>query len=83
MNIIIWIMFGAVAGIIAHVIDRKPAQGGLIGAIAFGVFGALTGGILANTLFDTQIMIFDVASSILAITVSLFLLLIHRTALSF
>lgn len=82
MNVIAWILFGTIAGIVAHAVDTKPAQGGLLGSVVFGISGALIGGFIANVLFSANVLVFDPISLILAAALCLFLLLVHRTALS-
>lgn len=77
MNLLSWILFGAIVGIITHSIqqDRNTS---MPGAITLGIAGAITGGILAIILFQGQMHGFDLTSFILAAGGSLFLLSIGR-----
>lgn len=78
MNIIAWVVFGLIVGLIANAIDPKPSQGGLLGAIILGIVGALVGGFLGNLIFGVGVSGFDVQSFALAILGSLLLLFIGR-----
>lgn len=79
MNIFIWSLFGLIAGMVAHILDNRPARGGVTGAIAFGMLGALVGGFVANYLFGIELMRFDLVSLLIAVFGSLTILLVHRT----
>lgn len=48
MNLLIWVVLGAVAGFIANYI--KPNSFGTIGTIITGIIGAFLGGYLGNML---------------------------------
>lgn len=78
MNILSWILFGLIAGIIANLIDPRPAQGGILGAIVLGIVGALLGGFLANLFFGLEITGFNITSFIIAVAGSLLVLVIGR-----
>ena len=82
MNILAWIIFGLVVGVIANYIDPRPAYGGIIGAIVLGILGALVGGFLSSLLFGIGITGFDISSLIIAVLGSLLLLLIARAVRS-
>lgn len=73
-----WIIFGLIVGIIANIIDPRPAAGGILGAIVLGVVGALVGGFLGNLLFGVGISGFNLSSFIVAILGSLLLLFVSR-----
>ncbi len=79
MNIFIWLLFGLIAGMVAHLLDSRPARGGITAAIAFGMLGAFIGGLAANYLFGVQLMRFDLVSLLIAVFGSLTILLVHRT----
>lgn len=78
MNIGSWIVFGLIAGIIANMLDYRPARGGIVGAIILGIAGALVGGFLGNTIFGIGVTGFNLSSFIVAVVGSLILLLIGR-----
>jgi uncharacterized membrane protein YeaQ/YmgE (transglycosylase-associated protein family) len=48
LNIIIWILLGAMAGWIAHTLMKDESQMGLVASIIVGIAGASIGGFLMN-----------------------------------
>jgi uncharacterized membrane protein YeaQ/YmgE (transglycosylase-associated protein family) len=74
MNIISWLLFGLIAGIIANTIDPSPERGGLLGAVVLGVLGALLGGLLSNLIFGIGINGFNLPSLLIAVGGSLVVL---------
>jgi len=54
MNIIAWIILGAIAGYLAGFLVRGDEGLGVIGHIVLGIVGALVGGFLAGVLFNTD-----------------------------
>jgi uncharacterized membrane protein YeaQ/YmgE (transglycosylase-associated protein family) len=50
INLIIWILFGALAGWIASMIMGRDAQMGALANIIVGIIGAVVGGFLMNLL---------------------------------
>lgn len=82
MNFISWIIFGAVAGFLANLIDSNPDKGGLLGTVILGILGALLGGFLGNLLFGIEVTGFNLTSFVLAIIGSLILLGLERALTS-
>lgn len=78
MNIISWVVFGLVVGVIANFIDPSPARGGLFGTILLGILGALLGGFLGDLLFGVGVSGFNLTSFIVAVVGSLLVLVIAR-----
>lgn len=78
MNIIAWIVFGAIVGWIANLIDPTPARRGFLGAIVLGILGALLGGFLGSLLFGVDITGFNLSSFIVAVIGALVLLFVGR-----
>lgn len=78
MNIVSWILFGLIVGIVANAIDPEPARGGLISAILLGIVGALIGGFLSELIFGVGVTGFNLTSFLIAIAGSLVLLFIGR-----
>jgi len=66
MNVIGWIVFGMIVGVIANLIDPRPSSGGILGAIVLGVIGAVVGGFLGNVLFGIGVTGFNIQSFIVA-----------------
>jgi uncharacterized membrane protein YeaQ/YmgE (transglycosylase-associated protein family) len=46
MNILLWIIFGAIAGWIASIIMKTDGQQGTLTDIILGIVGAIVGGFL-------------------------------------
>src|SRR3954454_20338560 len=69
MNIIAWIILGAIAGYLAGLLVRGDEGLGVIGHIVLGIVGALVGGFLAGLLFNTNPIDgpFDLSSIITAV----------------
>ena len=78
MNIISWILFGLLVGIVANAIDPQKHRGGLLGSILLGVGGALVGGLIANLFFGMNTATFTLSSFLVAVGGALFLLLAGR-----
>lgn len=74
MNILSWILFGLIVGIVANTIDPSDNHGGVLGAILLGIIGSLVGGLLANLIFGVGVTGFDIASFIVAVGGSLMVL---------
>ena len=68
MGLITWLIFGAVAGWLASLINRTNRQQGWIGNIVLGIVGALVGGFLWNLITDADGSLdFTVGSLIIAV----------------
>ena len=78
MNIILWIIFGGIAGWIASLIMNTSNQQGLLANVIIGIFGALLGGWLMNFLGESGVSGFDLYSFIVALFGSVVLLAIAK-----
>jgi uncharacterized membrane protein YeaQ/YmgE (transglycosylase-associated protein family) len=76
LNIILWILFGALAGWIASMIMGRNAQMGALANIVVGIIGAFLGGILMNALGFAGNTGFNLYSLIVAIIGAIVLLFI-------
>ena len=76
MNFLSWALFGLIVGIVAHAIDPKPEQGGIIGSIVLGLAGSLVGGFLADLFFGVSLSGFDFSSFTVAVVGSLVILFV-------
>jgi uncharacterized membrane protein YeaQ/YmgE (transglycosylase-associated protein family) len=52
MNIIAWLVLGAIAGYLAGFLVKGDEGYGVIGHVVLGIVGALVGGFLASLLFN-------------------------------
>lgn len=82
MNLLYWILFGFIAGVVAQVIDPAPNNGGFLGSIVLGILGSLVGGFLGNVIFGIGITGFDITSMLLAVLGSLLILSLGRALTS-
>lgn len=79
MNILAWVVFGLVVGVIANYVDPKPSYGGIAGAVILGIVGSLVGGFLSSLLLGVGVTGFNIPSIIIGVLGSLLLLLISRS----
>lgn len=78
MGILTWIIFGAIAGIIAKWIMPGRDPGGFVITILLGIAGALVGGFIASALGLGDVSGFNLWSLIIAVLGAILLLFIYR-----
>ncbi len=82
INLIIWLVIGFVAGYLAKLIMPGPDGGGVILTTILGIVGAMVGGFLGRTFFDTGANInnneFSIMSLIFAVLGAIVVLAIYR-----
>lgn len=78
MNIILWIIFGALAGWIASKIMNTDAEQGALANIIVGIVGALIGGWIARAVTGNTVTGFNLVSLIIAIIGAVVLLAILK-----
>lgn len=78
MNLLAWVIFGALAGWIASIIMRTNAEMGAVANIIVGIIGAFIGGFLARSLGGSGVTGFNLGSLIVAILGAIVLLFIVR-----
>ncbi len=82
INIIVWIIFGLIAGAIAKAIMPGRDPGGYIITILLGIAGSIVGGFVGRTLFGTSGRgdndVFNIPHLIFAIIGALILLGVYR-----
>lgn len=78
MGIILWVIFGALAGWIASMIMGTNAQQGAIANIVIGVIGAMIGGFVMSFFGGTGVTGFNPYSLLVAILGSVILIWIVR-----
>ncbi len=78
MGIILWIIFGALAGWIASMIMKTDAQQGALANIIVGIIGAVIGGFIMNTLGAGGVSGFNLYSLLVAIVGAIILIAIVR-----
>lgn len=76
MSIVLWIVFGAIAGWIASMITRSST--GILGDIVVGILGALLGGFLMSLFGQGGVSGFNIYSFIVAILGAIVLIWLYR-----
>jgi uncharacterized membrane protein YeaQ/YmgE (transglycosylase-associated protein family) len=81
INIILWIVFGLIAGFIAKAIMPGPDGGGTIMTIILGIVGAFVGGFIGRALFHTDAGdTFSLMGLLFAVVGAIIVLAIYRLA---
>jgi uncharacterized membrane protein YeaQ/YmgE (transglycosylase-associated protein family) len=68
MNILLWIIFGALVGWVASLVMSTSEEQGMAATIVIGVAGALLGGAVARAFGFGDVEGFDVTSLLLAVS---------------
>ena len=77
MDVISWIVLGAIAGWIAHLI--AGGGGGIIATIILGIIGAIVGGYIADTVFHKgDVSGLNVESIVIAVIGAIVVLAVYR-----
>jgi uncharacterized membrane protein YeaQ/YmgE (transglycosylase-associated protein family) len=79
MNILAWIVFGLITGVVANIIHVGPSKGGIFGAIILGIVGAVVGGFIGKILLGVGVTGFNITSFLVAIGGAVLLLLAARS----
>lgn len=79
MSILVWIIFGALAGWIASLIMRTDEEQGAMMNIIIGIVGAVIGGFIARALGGSGVTGFNLGSLIVAILGAILLLGLYKT----
>lgn len=78
MNVILWIIFGAVAGWLASVIMKTNSQQGLLMDIVLGIVGGVVGGFVMSIFGQPGVTGFNLYSFIVAIVGAAALIAVGR-----
>jgi uncharacterized membrane protein YeaQ/YmgE (transglycosylase-associated protein family) len=81
VNIIVWALFGLVAGMVARFISgagERTDAAGLITTIVLGIAGALVGGFVSSALFGWDMATFSIAGFAVAVAGALLLLFLYH-----
>jgi uncharacterized membrane protein YeaQ/YmgE (transglycosylase-associated protein family) len=85
VNILVWALFGLLAGIVAKFIGKQPERSdpmGIVYTIVLGIAGAVIGGYVASQLFNWDINTFSIAGFAVAVAGALLLLFLYRLVTS-
>ena len=78
VNILLWALFGLLAGAVAQFIMPGRSPAGLLMTILLGIAGALLGGYLSSILLGWDISGFNFQSFAVAVGGALLLLIVYR-----
>jgi uncharacterized membrane protein YeaQ/YmgE (transglycosylase-associated protein family) len=85
MNLVLWAVFGLIAGVVAKFIGKQPERTdpvGLITTALLGIAGAVVGGWLSSVLLGWDINTFSIAGFAVAVAGALLLLFLYRVLMS-
>ncbi len=82
MGILLWVLFGALAGWIASIIMKTDSGQGTISDIVMGIIGAVVGGFIMNLLGQSGITGFNLYSFAVAVLGAIVVINIGRMARS-
>ena len=77
-NILVWCVFGLIAGAVAKFVMPGKEPGGIIVTILLGIAGALVGGFLGSKLFNWDVTGFNLPSLGIAVGGALLLLILYH-----
>lgn len=78
MGIILWLVFGALAGWIASVIMKTNSQQGMMTDIILGIVGAVVGGFLMGMVGQSGVSGFNLYSMIVAVIGAIVIIYLGR-----
>ena len=78
MGIILWIIFGAIAGWIASIVMKTNSSQGTVTDIVLGIIGAVVGGFLMGLVGQSGVTGFDLYSLIVAVIGAVVVIYIGR-----
>jgi uncharacterized membrane protein YeaQ/YmgE (transglycosylase-associated protein family) len=81
VNILVWALFGLLAGVVARFLFKQPGRSdtlGILVTILLGIAGAVIGGFVASQLFNWDINTFSIAGFGVAVAGAILLLFLYR-----
>jgi uncharacterized membrane protein YeaQ/YmgE (transglycosylase-associated protein family) len=81
MNILVWCLFGLIAGVVARFLAREGERTDPMGialTIVLGIAGALVGGYLSSVLFNWDVNTFSITGFAVAVGGALLLLFLYH-----
>jgi len=81
MNILLWIVFGALTGWLASILMKSDANQGTVTDIIMGVIGAFVGGMIMNMVGEPGVTGFNLYSIIVAVIGACVVIFLRRAML--
>ena len=78
MNILLWIIFGAIAGWVASVIMKTNSSQGTMTDIVLGIVGAVVGGFLLGLVGQSGVSGFNLYSLVVAVIGAILVIYLGR-----
>jgi uncharacterized membrane protein YeaQ/YmgE (transglycosylase-associated protein family) len=78
MNIIVWLIFGAIAGWLASILMKTDASQGSLGDIVLGIVGSIVGGFVFNLFGEPGVTGFNLYSILVSVIGSAIVIYIGR-----
>ena len=78
VNILLWCLFGLIAGAVARFIMPGKDTAGIIITIVLGIAGAVVGGFVSSQLFGWDVTGFNLPSFGIAVAGALLVLILYR-----
>lgn len=78
MNIIVWLIFGALVGWIASKIMNTDSEQGAVANIVVGVIGAMIGGFVMQSFGNSGVTGFNLSSLLVALLGAVMLLGVYK-----
>jgi uncharacterized membrane protein YeaQ/YmgE (transglycosylase-associated protein family) len=85
VNILVWALFGLLAGVVAKFIGKQPERADPVGfllTILLGIAGAVIGGYVSSQVFNWDVNTFSIAGFVVAVLGALLLLFVFRLLMS-
>jgi uncharacterized membrane protein YeaQ/YmgE (transglycosylase-associated protein family) len=77
-NMLIWLLFGAVVGMVVHLLDHQKIKGGIISTTLVGIGGAFLGGLISLAIFSNSIVGINLPSITIALLAGVVLVMATR-----
>lgn len=78
MDLLFYLIFGLIVGVIAHMLYPTAQFGGWLGTIILGILGAVVGGWLGSAIFGVGVSGYNLSSFLVSIVGALLVIFISR-----
>jgi uncharacterized membrane protein YeaQ/YmgE (transglycosylase-associated protein family) len=77
-NMLIWLLFGAIVGMVVHLLDHQKIKGGIISTTLLGIGGAFLGGLISLAIFNDSIVGINLPSITIALLAGVVFVMVSR-----